>query len=49
MEPIEWLVLLGVIIYLVVWFEKRAGKHGRNPVLYGILSNISPIILTFWS
>lgn len=47
------LLMLGcLVIYIAVCFGKIAGKHGRNPILYGILSVISPInliILGIWA
>ncbi|MHB9024903.1 MAG: hypothetical protein ACYC7E_12130 [Armatimonadota bacterium] len=47
-------IILGVVIalYLAVCFGIIAGKHGKNPWLYGILSIISPInliILGIWA
>jgi hypothetical protein len=45
---------LGILVglYVAVCFGIIAGKHGKNPVLYGILSVISPInliILGYWA
>jgi len=48
-----WLVGLAVVLaYIAVCFGRIAGKHGRNPVLYGVLSIISPvnlILLGVWA
>jgi hypothetical protein len=44
--------LVFVLAYVAICFGKIAGKHGRNPVLYGILSIISPvnlIVLGVWA
>ncbi|MBI2967885.1 MAG: hypothetical protein HYY40_08740 [Bacteroidetes bacterium] len=52
METTAWMIIAAVIIYIAVCFGKIAGKHGKNPVLYGILSVISPvnlIILGYWA
>lgn len=41
-----------IFIYVAVCFGKIAAKHGKNPILYGILSIISPInliILGYWA
>jgi hypothetical protein len=41
-----------VCIYIAVCFGKIAGKYGKNPILFGILSIISPInliILGYWA
>ncbi|MEW5817986.1 MAG: hypothetical protein AB1798_21660 [Spirochaetota bacterium] len=41
-----------IIVYIAVCFGKIAAKHGKNPVLYGVLSVISPInlvILGYWA
>ncbi len=41
-----------IIVYIAVCFGKIAAKHGKNPILYGILSIISPInliILGYWA
>ena len=45
-------ILALFIIYIAVCFGKIAAKHGKNPVLYGILSVISPInliLLGYWA
>lgn len=52
MNALEWIVLSAVIIYIALCFGKIAAKHGKDPVLYGILSIISPvnlIILGYWA
>jgi membrane protein DedA with SNARE-associated domain len=41
-----------VLIYIAVCFGMIAAKHGKNPILYGILSVVSPvnlIILGYWA
>ena len=41
-----------VIVYIAVCFGRIASKHGKNPILYGILSVLSPInliILGYWA
>lgn len=41
-----------VLAYIAVCFGMIAGKHGRNPILYGILSIISPVnlvLLGIWA
>ena len=46
-------VLVGcVIAYVAVCFGAIAARHGRNPVLFGVLSVISPVnlvILGIWA
>jgi hypothetical protein len=45
------MMVIGVI-YVAVCFGKIAAKHGKNPILFGILSIISPInliILGYWA
>ena len=48
----QWVLGVVFIVYIAVCFGKIAEKHGRNPILYGILSVISPInliILGIWA
>jgi len=52
MDTLEWVVVSIVIAYVAVCFGKIAAKHGKNPILYGILSIISPvnlILLGYWA
>jgi chromate transport protein ChrA len=52
MDTLNWIVVVLLALYVAVCFGKIAGKHGKNPVLYGILSLISPvnlIILGIWA
>jgi len=52
MDTLGWIVISLVVVYVAVCFGKIAAKHGKNPVLYGILSIISPvnlIILGYWA
>ena len=52
METLGWGVIAIVVVYVAVCFGKIAAKHGKNPILYGILSIISPlnlIILGYWA
>jgi hypothetical protein len=45
--------LVGILLaYIATAFGKVAAKHGKNPILYGLLSIISPInliILGYWA
>ena len=51
--PIYAMVLVAVLlIYIAVCFGKIAAKHGKNPILFGILSIVQPvnlIILGYWA
>jgi L-lactate permease len=41
-----------LLIYIALCFSKIGAKHGKNPLLYGILSTVSPvnlIILAYWA
>jgi hypothetical protein len=41
-----------IFVYIAVCFGKIAAKHGTNPLLFGILSIITPInliILGYWA
>ena len=52
MNSLGWMIAVIVCIYLAVCFGKIAAKHGKNPILFGILSIISPInliILGYWA
>ena len=52
MDTLGWVFLAIVLVYIAVCFGKIAAKHGKNPILYGILSIISPvnlIILGYWA
>ena len=52
MPTAAWIGLAIVEVYVAVCFGMIAAKHGKNPVLYGILSIISPInliILGYWA
>ena len=50
--PTYALVLVAILlIYIALSFGKIAAKHGRNPILFGILSIVQPvnlIILGYW-
>lgn len=46
------IVVAILLVYIAVCFGKIAAKHGKNPLLFGILSIISPvnlIILGYWA
>lgn len=52
MNTLSWIITVIVCIYIAVCFGKITAKHGKNPILFGILSIISPInliILGFWA
>ncbi|MFQ6001899.1 MAG: hypothetical protein ACE5LG_09585 [Anaerolineae bacterium] len=52
MDTLGWIMVAIVIVYVTVCFGRIAAKHGKNPILYGILSIISPvnlIILGYWA
>ncbi len=52
MDMAGWVVMALILIYVAVCFGKIAAKHGKNPVLYGVLSIISPAnlaILGYWA
>ena len=52
MNSLGWMIAVIVCIYIAVCFGKVAAKHGKNPILFGILSIISPInliILGYWA
>jgi hypothetical protein len=52
MNTLGWIMMVIGVIYVAVCFGKIAAKHGKNPILFGILSIISPInliILGYWA
>ena len=52
MNSIGWIITVIVCIYIAICFGKIAGKYGKNPILFGMLSIISPInliILGYWA
>jgi hypothetical protein len=52
MSTLGWMMMAIICIYIAVCFGKIAAKHGKNPILFGILSLISPInliILGYWA
>jgi len=52
MNTLGWIMMVVGLIYVAVCFGKIAAKHGKNPILFGILSIISPInliILGYWA
>jgi len=52
MNTLGWIITVIACIYIAVCFSKIAGKYGKNPILFGILSIISPInliILGYWA
>jgi hypothetical protein len=52
MDTWGYVLLAILLVYIAVCFGKIAAKHGKNPILYGILSIISPvnmIILGYWA
>ena len=52
METSGWIISIIIILYIAVCFGKIAARHGKNPVLFGILSVVSPInliILGIWA
>jgi membrane protein DedA with SNARE-associated domain len=51
-DTLGGIIVAAVVLYVAVCFGKIAAKHGKNPILYGILSIISPvnlIILGYWA
>ena len=51
-NPWHWVVAILLILYIAVCFGKIAEKNGRNGIIYGILSIISPInliLLGIWA
>jgi|GEM_PF-932963 len=52
MQPLHYIIIIVLILYIAVCFGRIASKNGRNPILWGILSIISPInliILGYWA
>jgi membrane protein DedA with SNARE-associated domain len=52
MNTIGYVIVILLVVYVAVCFGKIAAKHGKNPILYGLLSIISPvnlIILGYWA
>ena len=50
--PFHYIVIIILILYIAICFGKIASKYGRNPVIWGILSIITPInliILGYWA
>jgi hypothetical protein len=45
MDVAGWIVVGLIAAYIAVCGGMIAAKHGRNPVLYGILSVVSPVNL----
>ena len=45
MDVIEKYIVPLIVVYIAVCFGKIAEKHGKNPILFGILSVITPINL----
>jgi membrane protein DedA with SNARE-associated domain len=46
------IILPIILVYIAVCFGKIAAKNGKNPLLFGILSIITPInliILGYWA
>ena len=52
MDTLGKIILPIILIYIAVCFGKIAAKYGKNPLLFGILSIITPInliILGYWA
>lgn len=52
MMAFGWMALGMVTLYIAICFGKIAAKNGKNPILWGILSVLSPvnlIILGIWA
>ena len=52
MQPFHYIIVFVIILYIAVCFGRIASKNGRNPILWGILSVITPlnlIILGYWA
>jgi len=51
-QPFHYAVLFVLILYVAICFGRIASKNGRNPILWGILSIVTPInliILGYWA
>ena len=52
MTILGWIGVSLITIFIAICFGRIAAKHGKNPILYGVLSVISPInliILGVWA
>lgn len=52
MDTFGKIILPIILVYVAVCFGKIAAKYGKNPLLFGILSIITPInliILGYWA
>ena len=52
MQPFHYIIVFVIILYIAVCFGRIASKNGRNPILWGILSIVTPInliILGYWA
>ncbi|MFQ6093255.1 MAG: hypothetical protein ACE5OR_11385 [bacterium] len=52
MNTLGYIIIAFLMAYVAVCFGKIAAKHRKNPILYGVLSVISPInliILGVWA
>jgi hypothetical protein len=52
MQPFHYAVLGVLVLYIALCFGRIASKNGKNPILWGILSIITPInliILGYWA
>ncbi len=52
MQPFHYIIIFALILYIAVCFGRIASKNGRNSILWGILSVITPInfiILGYWA
>ncbi|MBL8992182.1 MAG: hypothetical protein JNM63_02500 [Spirochaetia bacterium] len=51
-QALGWMALGMGMLYIAICFGKIAAKNGKNPILWGILSILSPvnlIILGIWA
>ena len=52
MQPLHYTAIIVLIFYIAICFGRIASKNGRNPILWGILSIITPInliVLGYWA